>query len=148
MSEPNADREITSRFDLELDGIARMGFERCVIPAQEWTTIERRTGTDDLTVQKSSGLRKSANLLCTKELRVGGTDEVFDLLDWFGAGSKDRRSGAIVQRNRDGVEIMRWNFTDGWISKHDEIELDASADSEPVMFRFELAVSKLEPQQA
>jgi len=38
---------------------------------------------------------------------------------------------------------MRWNFVNAWVSKRDQLELDASNETEPVVFKFTLSVSEV-----
>lgn len=145
LAAPNAQHEITAKFHLELDGIAKFGFDQCTVPMREWGSVEGRTGLDGLTVTKSSGLKKVENIKCVKKLRAGGVAEVMSLLEWFEAGSTDKRNGAIINYDRAGNELIRWNFRDGWVMRHDEINLDASQENEALIFSFEIAVSDIVP---
>ena len=43
-------------------------------------------------------------------------------------GQVDRRSGSIVLLDDDRTEVLRWNFSDGWISKWVGPDLNAKGN--------------------
>lgn len=139
------DPELTMKFGLEIDGIKIMAFQKCTIPASEFPVIDNRTGIDPLYKQKSSGLQETENVMCELPVKKDNVSDVLSILNWHKKGSTDKRSGAIIHYDRDGNEFIRWNFTDGWVQKRSEIELDALADDGKLVFTFELAVSHIEP---
>lgn len=140
---PDAVPELGSKFILDIDGVQFGAVEKVTIPAQEWTVGEDRTSADDLNKGKYSGLHKSGPIVIEKHLRAGGIVDIKKIYDWKAGGSKDRRSGSIALLDREGNELMRWNFKEGWVSKMGDITLDATADDQKVPFIFEISVSEV-----
>lgn len=139
---PKADNELSSKFAIEIDGIRLAAFEKCSVGDSEHAVIESRTGIDPLTKQACSGLKNIQTVTIEKNLRVGGADDLEELINWHRAGSADKRSGSIISLDRDGNEIHRLNFADGWISKWTPPEFDASSD-EAQMHVFEITVPEV-----
>jgi hypothetical protein len=72
----------------------------------------------------------------TFEGPLGGSDRA--LLEWFTkvrSGTTDRKSGSIIYLDRDGKEVMRYNFFEAW-----PVRYEAGHGVE----RIELAVEKVE----
>jgi phage tail-like protein len=44
-------------------------------------------------------------------------------------GAAGRRSGSIILRDETGAAILRWNFTNGWLSKWTGPSFNTAADS-------------------
>jgi len=142
---PDANYELAGKFLLEIDGIAIMAFEKIKIGDSEWGLGEGRTGADPLTKTTFSGLKKPNIITIEKSVRVGGVDDVKEILEWHLSGSKDRRDGSIVTLDRDGQEIYRENFKNAWVSKVTHPERDASSDDAQLTYTFELSVSEVVP---
>lgn len=140
---PDANPELANQFLLEIDRIAVMAFEKVIIGASEFDVGINRTGIDPATLRTFSGLMKNTTIEIEKHLKVGGVADVKQFIDWHRQGSKERKSGAIALTGRSGEEIMRWNFTNAWVSKTDQLEFDASQETEPVTFKFTLSVSEI-----
>jgi len=140
---PDANYETNAKFLLEIEGIAIMAFEKITMGDSEWGVIEGRTGIDELVKGTSSGLKKPMVITVEKHLRVGGADDVKEIIDWHNAGSKDRKSGAVAHLDRDGAETIRFNFKNAWIPKITPFELDASQDSNPTVFVFDLSIPEI-----
>lgn len=136
----DANYEPNAKFILEIDDIAITSFEKVTIGDSDWGIIEGRTGTDALHKITSSGLKSPTTITLEKHLRDGGAGDVVEIINWHAAGSKDRRSGAIVILNRDDEEQMRFEFKNGWISKFTAPELDAGQENNPTVFTFEISV--------
>lgn len=137
---PDANLELANKFVVEIDGIALAAFEKVKLPDLEWAVGETRTGIDALKKQTYSGLQKPGVISLEKALRVGGVADIKKLLEWARGGSTDRRSGSIFLTDRDGQEVLRFNFKNGWASKAAVPEMDASADSPAATFTFEISV--------
>lgn len=132
-----------ARFILEIDNISIMSFEKVGMGDSEWGIIEGRTGADDLIKNTSSGLKTVTTFTIEKHLRdSGGSEDIKELINWHAAGSNDRRTGAIIIQDREGAELLRYEFKYAWISKHTPPELDASQDNSPLVFIFELSVGE------
>jgi phage tail-like protein len=130
-----------AKFLLEVDNITIMSFEKITIGDSEWGVIEGRTGTDELHKLTSSGLKTVTTFTVEKQLRdEGGADDVKEIINWHAAGSKDRRTGAVVFLDRDDNELIRLEFSHGWISKFTYPELDASQNNTPLAFIFDISV--------
>lgn len=137
-AKPDANVEANARFILEVEKIALMAFEECKIGKSTWSKMANRVGVDGDTKRQSSGLLSQDPITCKKSVRVDGWQDVKEFLDWHSAGSKDRRTGAVIMMDRTGSEIARFSFVNAWISDRSEINLSALADGDPIDFTFEL----------
>ena len=102
-------------FLVEIDGIALAGFSEVTGLESETEVIEYRTGGESNRVRKLPGLTKHGNIV----LRRGVTQDA-ELWNWRKTvedGKVDRWNGSIVLLDDDRTEILRWNFSNGWISK-------------------------------
>jgi phage tail-like protein len=102
-------------FLVEIDGVAVAAFSEVGGLESETDVIEYREGGDSNTVRKLPGLTRHANIV----LRRGVTKDA-DLWNWRKSvvdGAFDRRNGSIVLLDDDRTEVVRWNFSRGWISK-------------------------------
>jgi hypothetical protein len=144
-SAPDANYLPNVKYMLEIDGIAIMAFEKLTPSDSEWGVIEGRTGIDPLVKIPSSGLKKTQTIEGEKHIRDGGIADIRELLTWHSKGSLDRRSGALVYMDREDVEIIRLNFKNAWISKTSLPDLDGTADSSPMVFKFTIVMPELVP---
>jgi phage tail-like protein len=140
----NAEPEINGKFIFEVDGIALGAFTMVRLPAREHAVFTDRTGADDLNLKESSGLMQPSVVRIEKVLKVGSMTDMKDIMSWFEGGSRDRRTAAAILQDRDGTELMRYTFSDAWCKKVDEVELNATEESAPVTFGFDIAVAKIE----
>lgn len=140
----NANKELNSKFHVEVDGISLMAFEEFQLEGAEWGELNARTGADDLNTPTSSGLRKTHKMTITKHLRVGGWADIKSFWDWWKAGSKDRRDGAIVTLDRDKAEIGRITFKEGWVQKYDFPKHDASNEAEALPYVFTITAREID----
>ncbi len=138
----DATTEMNGKFLLEFDGTALAAFTKLTLGRSEWGKFPDRTGADNLSTKESSGLLKPTTIKLEKDLKVGGATDIIELFNWHQQGSLEKRSGAVILHDRTGVELMRWTFTDAWISAIDDLELDATAENAPVKFSVELSVSE------
>ena len=102
-------------FLVEIDGIAQAAFHEVSGLDSTIDVIEHREGGDNTTPRKLPGLTKHANIV----LRWGLTDSD-ELYRWHRdavRGTIDRKSGSIVLLDRQGQEMVRWNFVQAWPSK-------------------------------
>lgn len=132
------------KFIVEIDGFARAGFQKCSELEAEIAVIEQWEG-GSLTANKSPGRVKFANL----SLERGATKDL-DFFNWFkGVVDYTANSGLtdneykkdldIVQQDRDGTELRRWNVTGAWPTKFTAGAWDNDSD-EVVMEKLELAI--------
>ena len=107
----------------------------------EISPIEYRNGSEGTTVRKIPGLVKYTNLTCKRG--VTG-DLVF--WNWILAGVQgevQRADGAIILRNENLDEVMRWNFRRAWPCKYTGPTLNA-ANNEIAMETLEICHEGLE----
>jgi len=100
-------------FLLEVDGITVAGFQECSGLGTEIDIVDYREGSDptherleiktDVSITLSRGVAHSAELWKWRHSAIDGAAE--------------RRSGSIILRNETGADILRWNFSDAWLSK-------------------------------
>jgi phage tail-like protein len=112
-------------FLLEIGGVTVAGFQECSGLGADIDIVDYREGSDsgherleikrDLSVTLSRGSTHSAELW---KWRQTVTD-----------GAAGRRSGSIILRDETGADILRWNFTDGWLSKWTGPSFNTAADS-------------------
>ncbi len=104
--------------------------------------VEYREGTDlPLHVRKLTGLRKFANIA----LKRGFTDNR-QLWDWYKDvlnGAVERRDGAIILMDEDRNEVLRWNFTEGWICKWEGPTMNATSNDVAIE-SIEICVERVE----
>lgn len=132
----------TGRFDpyaqynfmVEIDGVTRAGFTEVGGLTTEQDAIDYRDGNETATVRKLPGLRKYSNIT----LKRGFTQDK-ELWQWRKTtidGLTERRSGSIVLLDEARNEVLRWNFSEGWIIKWEGPALKATAN--------EIAIESLE----
>jgi phage tail-like protein len=100
------------------DGVAVSGsFTEASGLDVEIPVIEYRTGSEDITVRKLTGLRKAPSALTFKRGvtgHVGFWNWVVEALN----GRVRRTSGSIVMLDENRQEVMRWNFDRAWPTKY------------------------------
>lgn len=126
-------------FRVEIDNTsgAVAGFREASGMSFSTDPVEYREGTDPLHVRKLFTLRKYANIV----LKKGITDNL-ELWIWYRNivnGVADRRGGAIVLTNELQEDVLRWNFSNGWICKWEGPMLNATT-SEIGIESIEIAV--------
>lgn len=102
-------------FIVEIDGIARAGFQECSGLDTAQDPVEYREGNEGLTVRKLTTLVKYSNIT----LKWGITEDS-ELWDWRKTimdGNDERRNGSIILLDTKGEEKVRWNFREGWPTK-------------------------------
>jgi phage tail-like protein len=103
-------------FLVEIDGIQRAAFHECSGFDSTIDVVEHREG-GEITPLKLPGLVKYSNIV----LKRGVTDDR-ELYDWHWQavhGNIQRKNGSIILLDRQGVEKVRWNFSNAWPSKWD-----------------------------
>jgi phage tail-like protein len=113
-------------FLVEIDGIARAGFQQCSGFDSTTDVIEYREGGLNITPHKFPGMTKHSNIV----LKWGITTDRA-LPDWHGRiakGDIERKNGSIVLMDRRGQEVARWNFVRAWPTKYDGPDLNAEGN--------------------
>ena len=124
-------------FIIEIDDIPAGGFTEVGGLSFEQDIIEYREGSDTATARKLPGLRKYANIT----LKRGYTQDK-TLWEWRKTtidGLTQRKSGAIILRDESGAAALRWEFSEGWISKYEGPALNSTAN-EAAIEAIEIAV--------
>jgi phage tail-like protein len=105
-------------FRVEIDNIKVGSFSDVSGLSSDGDIAEYRNGDDvPLHVRKLMGLRKFSNIT----LKRGYTDnrELWEWRNNIVNGVADRRDGSIVLMDEERKEVLRWNFTAGWLHKID-----------------------------
>jgi phage tail-like protein len=102
--------------------------------------IEYRAGNMDTTVTKHPGLRSQTNLVCKK-----GSTGHHQFWDWIQSamdGDVQRRDGAVILRDENQQDVMRWNFSRAWPSKYSGPSFNAT-NNEIAMETLEICLEDL-----
>lgn len=106
----------------------------------EVNAIEYRNGNEDLTVRKLPGLRTQTNIMCKRG--ATGHAEFWNWIKSALEGDIQRAEGAIILKDENQVEVMRWNFSRGWPCKYTGPSFNA-ANNEIAMETVEICVEEL-----
>ncbi len=142
-AEPNAEKYISNSYRLEVDGVPLGDYDEITIPEQEWSVIEHRESLGPQKKNTTAAVLQPMDIAFKKHLRVGNEVDLDELEDWFKAGSSDKRGGSIIFFGKEGEEIRRWNFDDGFLFKFKRPDGQPNEDN-PVEFTMTLRVSDLE----
>lgn len=114
------------RFLVEIDGIQQGGFTECSGFGSDVEVVEYREGGETATVRKLPGKTSYPDIT----LKWGITDSR-ELYDWHRTavnGQIERKNGSIILQDDVGQEAVRWNFFQGWPSKWDGADLNATGN--------------------
>jgi phage tail-like protein len=129
-------------FRVEIDNVGEAFFSEVGGLTFDVDMQEYREGTDqNLHVRKLTGLRKFANIT----LKRGFTQDR-QLWEWYVSvlnGITPRRNGAIVLRDEDHNDQLRWEFTEGWICKWEGPAMNATSN-DVVLESIEICVERVE----
>jgi len=140
---PDANPELSALFAIEVDGIASMAVNKVKVDSSEWTTGEYRSGIDPIQKRTYSGVKNSHEITIEKDLMEGGADDIKAFWDWHVGGSRDRRSGAVIQLDIEGNEVCRQTFKQAWVKKWEGPDQDASQESETPTYVFTIDATDL-----
>jgi phage tail-like protein len=116
MATPRVDPYVTFNYLVEISGVRSGGFSEISGLDAEVQTIDYRNGDEDFVARKLPGLKQFPNIV----LKRGIIGEL-DMFGWLQAGALgrvDRREGAIILRDEQRNEVMRWKFIRGWACKY------------------------------
>jgi phage tail-like protein len=128
------------RFHVEINGITYGMFRECTGFMSEIAITENPQG-GVFETQKLPGRVKYSNIV----LKWGLTDST-DLYKWHADAIKGtivRKNGSIRVLDSLGQEKVRWNFVNGWPSKYDAPDFNASSDDIAIE-TLEIAIERLE----
>src|SRR4051812_5134501 len=101
---------------IEIGGITAGGFNEVSGLDVEVQPIDYRNGDEDFVARKLPGIKKFPNI--TLKRGIIGNLDTFKWLSTAARGAVDRREGAIILRDEERNEVMRWKFTRGWACKY------------------------------
>ena len=125
---------------IEIDGVVSGGFKEVSGLESEVEIIEYRNGDDPLT-HKRAGKAKYKNITLKRGLVNDNA-----LLEWYKkvlAGKTDRKSGSVVYQDREGNEVIRYNFFEAWPCRWKAPELNSHSDTH-IVEEIEFVVEKVE----
>ncbi|MEO7589845.1 MAG: phage tail protein, partial [Byssovorax sp.] len=111
---------------IEVDGVISGGFKEITGLESEVEIIEYRDGDDPIT-HKRAGKNKYKNLILKRGIVNDPT-----LLEWFKqvlAGTTERKSGSVIYLDREGNEVLRYNFLEAWPVRWKAPELNSNSDT-------------------
>lgn len=113
-------------FLVEIDGTSVAGFTEVGGLSFEQDIIEYREGADTATVRKIPGMRKYVNITLKR-----GYTQNRELWDWRKTtidGVTERKAGAIILLDEAREPQLRWEFSEGWVSKYEGPAMNATAN--------------------
>lgn len=129
-------------YRVEIDNTAVAGFSEASGLSFNIKPVDYREGTDlNMHVRKLTGLREFSNIT----LKRGYTDNR-ELWNWYLTGLNglvERRNGAIVLQDEQRIDVMRWNFEAGWITKYESSNLSATSN-DVLIETIEICVERVE----
>lgn len=129
-------------YRIEIDNTAVAGFNEAAGLTFDIDPVEYREGTDvQMHVRKLSGLRKFSNIT----LKRGYTPNQ-ELYNWYLIGlngALERRNGAVILIDEDQNDVMRWNFSEGWICKYEGASMNATSNDVAIE-SIEICVERVE----
>lgn len=134
------------KFEVEIDGFDRAGFNKITGLAHNVEVIEYREGGENETPLKLPGQSSFDNIVLERGLSededfIAWINEVFNLDNTSGAQGENedfRRDVSIFLKDKKGDRVRKWRVSNAWPTKYDLGDLDASA-SEVLISRLELA---------
>ena len=129
-------------FRVEIAGTSVAGFREVSGLSFNVDPVEYREGTDiPLHSRKQPGMRKFPNIVCKR----GETPDK-QLWNWYANvlnGVPDRRDGAIVLQDEQHQDVLRWEFSSGWICKWEGPTMNATT-SDLAIESIEICVERVE----
>lgn len=128
-------------FRVEIEKTAVAGFRECTGLSFTTEPVEYREGIDPLHPRLLTGLRKFSHITLKRGITLKK-----DLWNWYRVvlnGKTDRRDGAIVLRDEEATEVLRWTFSNAWITKWEGPSMNATSNDVAIE-SIELAVESVE----
>lgn len=113
---PTTDPFVAFNFMLEIAGIITAGFHDCSGLDSTIEIVEYREGGQNTTVKKLAGQTKFSNIVLKRGMYADMT-----LYNWHKGsieGPPQRKDGSVIQYDRQGVEVARYNFYRAWPTKY------------------------------
>ena len=121
------DPYVAFNYLIEIGGIRAGGFNEVSGLDGEIEPVDYRNGDEDFVARKLPGMKKYPNIVLKRGI-IGD----LDAFQWFqagAAGAVDRREGAIIMRDEERNEVMRWKFVRGWACKYTGPSLKADSSA-------------------
>jgi phage tail-like protein len=115
MSKARQDPYPAFNYLIDIGKLTAGGFSEVSGLDVEVQPIDYRNGDEDFIARKLPGIKKVPNIVLKRG--IIGDLELFKWLYQGMIGKVDRREGAIVLRDEQRNEVMRWKFTRGWACK-------------------------------
>jgi phage tail-like protein len=135
-------RGFNFRIEIENTSGAVAGFREASGLAFTTDPVEYREGNEQaLHVRKLFGLRKYANIVLKRGITTN-----HELWTWYRNivnGVADRRAGAVILRDEEHKDVLRWNFSAGWICKWEGPSFNATTN-EVALESIEISVESVE----
>jgi phage tail-like protein len=118
----------TGRFKVEINEVEVPGWQTVTIPGNSTERVDSR-GDDPDHHRKLWGQTNYDDLEMEREM----TDTT--VYDWRkkvlqGKIEEGRKNVRVTLQNEQGVDKIRWEFTEAWVREYQPPELDASADGD------------------
>jgi phage tail-like protein len=129
-------------FRFEVDKSAVAGFREVGGLSFTINSVDYREGNDpQLHVRKIPGLAAFGNITLKRGIGLNR-----DLWNWYRSmlnGAADRRDGSIVLQDEERNDVLRWNFSNAWITKWEGPAMNATSNDVAIE-SIELAVEHVE----
>jgi phage tail-like protein len=112
---PRTDPYPAFNYLIDIGKVTAGGFSEASGLDIEIQPIDYRNGDEDFVPRKLPGIKKHSHIKLARGI-IGD----LDLFKWLYSGmigQVDRREGAIILRDEQRNEVMRWKFTRGWATK-------------------------------
>jgi phage tail-like protein len=109
------DPYLAQNFAVEIDGVAVAHFAEVSGLEVEFSVVEYRNGSEDITVRKLPGLAKYPNITLTRG--IVGDLSLWHWIRTVREGQTQRRNGAIALLNEKREPVLRFRFSRGWPCK-------------------------------
>ena len=130
-------------FKIEIDSTTVAGFRECSGLSFTADPVEYREGTDKaLHPRKLTAMRHFGNISLKR-----GITQNHELWNWYkdvlNGKSTIRRNGSIILLDEERKEVLRWRFTEGWITKWEGPMFNATSNDVAIE-TIEIAVERVE----
>lgn len=130
MSDVIKNPNITTDFDIEIDGITVTSFERIRPAARSKTTIQNRTGTDRDHFTVTAGMRQPEEFELAKVARTEDFRAINLFNEWHDKGGQEKKSGTITYRHHETGEVYyKFSFENAICTKVQAPEGDANSEN-------------------
>lgn len=124
------------KFEVEIDGFTRAGFQKVAGLKNTTGIIEYREGGRNESPEKLSGQSNTENVTLTRGMSndedfLNWRNEVYNPANVNGEQGPDddyRRDVTVYLKNKSGSRVLKWKIGRAWPSEFETADLDASAE--------------------